>query len=210
MPQENHGMVAKLWNWMNEGVISQDTLLRAATGMTKEQFDYATGSYESETPVHAAARQMFSGSLSDTAQLGSDFSSPMSLAMMALGPLAKSFAVAEKALPVTSKLASALKGAKSVAEITSLAASMGFGVNGAKNVVANLSDAIKQNPDAVRDVFHRIVDDGLRRTPRRRDHKGEAGSPGGKGPHRSGQESAHDYAEDCGSRYSGPYHEART
>lgn len=103
----------------------------------------------------AFLRQMVGGSMKDAAQNLSDFTSPMSVGMMALGPLAQVIGKGAQFAQVANfgKVAATLRGAKTVADISSLAASLGFGVEGAKQMIEGMPAAMRGDPEAVRQVF---------------------------------------------------------
>ena len=92
----------KFWNWVNEGVISPDTLVRAMTGHTKEQLEESLGNnvgnlasgYNPNIVTIPGLGSwdlgvLGTGLVEDTAKVGSGLTSPLSIATFGAGALAR-------------------------------------------------------------------------------------------------------------------------
>jgi len=131
--QEKPGLLKSAWDWMNRGLITKEHLVNAATGMSSEDFDKEMSPYEGETPSHAAMREFFRGSLQDTAGVGSSFTSPASVALMATGVGAgKALQAANMAR--AGKVAAAAGNTAAAARAAELASTTGKLINAAPKV----------------------------------------------------------------------------
>ncbi|MCU1286397.1 MAG: hypothetical protein JWO13_2747 [Acidobacteriales bacterium] len=130
-PNSDHpGMIKQMWNWANKGIISKDTFVGALTGMTPEQLDKTLKSFPEESPVHAAIREFARGTIQDTSDTASSFTSPLAAGTMAIG-------AAGKIPGAIGKVAKAVTGT----------AAAGFGAQGAGEVV---SAGTENTPEAWR------------------------------------------------------------
>jgi hypothetical protein len=128
-PEKDRSAFGKAWDLVNRGLISKDIMVRAISGMTPEQLNMGLSAYEGETPTHARIREFVRGATLDTAQLGSSFTSPVSLALMGGGAITESARLtpelANRILGATNALRVA-KTAKAVQEVGALT----FGAQG--------------------------------------------------------------------------------
>jgi hypothetical protein len=90
--------LGKMWDWLNEGIISKDTMVRAMTGMTSDQLNQGLQAYESESPTHAGLREFTRGTLQDIGALGSGLTSPLSVATIGGGEVIASAGATSRAV----------------------------------------------------------------------------------------------------------------
>src|SRR4051812_38146610 len=74
---KQESMLGHAWDWVNKGIISKDTMVRAISGMTPDQLNSELAPYSDETPRHAAIREFVRGAIQDTGQTASSFTSPL-------------------------------------------------------------------------------------------------------------------------------------
>jgi hypothetical protein len=101
---QGRGTAGRLWDWANTGLISGDTIIGATSGVTREEIERAMEEVDPDHPYRQAARTFALGAYKDLADLASDFTSPISLALAGLGGVAKSASAAKKLAQTGQKL----------------------------------------------------------------------------------------------------------
>ena len=74
-----------LWEKINTGIVSPETITRAVTGRTREELGEMMQPGEGESPAAVAARTATLGALADIGEVTSPLTSPAGIAMMGLG-----------------------------------------------------------------------------------------------------------------------------
>ncbi len=101
--QQGPSMAGRVWDWANTGLISGDTIIGATSGVTREEIERAMDEVDPDQPYRQAARTFALGAYKDLADLASDFTSPISLALAGLGGVVKSGATATRKLAQTAQ-----------------------------------------------------------------------------------------------------------
>lgn len=147
-----------LWQRLNTGLISGDTIMRAATGMTSDDVRDLrdNGYYDGESPLHARARSFFSGVGLDAADTLSSFTSPASLATMGLGAatkLPKALSALAKVLPTASKAAPVVNAASTGAKLALTGQGLAYGAKGAADVADAAQDGNWKTPEGAQKML---------------------------------------------------------
>jgi hypothetical protein len=122
-PADTRSAIRKGWDWLNQGLISKDTMVRAISGYTPEQLNEGLAPYASETPTHAAIREFVRGAVQDTGATASSLTSPLAIGTAAVGAAGK--------IPGA---------AGTIAKTVTTGASAGFAAQGANQVVTAGTD----------------------------------------------------------------------
>jgi hypothetical protein len=148
-PEDTRGAIEKGWDWLNKGLISKETFVRALSGRTSDELKQETEPSQWDSPAEAAKKAWIRGATSDTAETTSSLTSPVSAGLTAAGG-AGSIGKAAQTAGVAGKTLRAAKAAQTAARAVQAVSGAGFGIKGAEDVAQNLPAAVHGDPEAMR------------------------------------------------------------